>query len=65
MKLKDGNVCLNCDEVFVLNRSNGFKCPGCGGNSFWSLERWMGRIKDTEVKVGEKRMISEGIKKGL
>lgn len=58
MKLKDSNLCLDCDEVFSLERINKYKCPKCGGGSHWSLLKWAGRVVDTEVGVGEKKELS-------
>ena len=61
MRLKDAYLCVDCDEVFTLSRSSGYKCPNCGEESFGSLERWMGRMDDTEVRREEKEMIYEGL----
>ena len=61
MKINNSHVCLDCDEIFVLNRRNGYTCPGCGGGHFWSMERFVGRMVDTETKGKEKDRILEGV----
>ena len=64
MKLKDSKLCLDCEEIFSMKRVNNYKCPKCGSGSHWSILKWAGRIKDTEVRMKEKEMIYNGTKKG-
>lgn len=58
MNLKDSKLCLDCDEVFKMERKNNYKCPKCGSGSHWSIMRWAGRVKDTEVRLVEKKELS-------
>ena len=61
MRLKDAYLCVDCDEVFTLNRASGYKCPNCGSDSYGPLQRWTGWMQDTEVERVEKEMIYEGL----
>lgn len=37
MKLKDGRVCMDCDEVF----ERAARCPDCGSQVWFPLSTWV------------------------
>ena len=54
IRLEEAYFCLNCEVV--TNCAD--ICPACGHRQLWSLENWLGRVNDCQIRGDEEGILT-------